>query len=326
MVKTLEVVVIAGGEGSRFESDFPKHLVEIAGEPLLLGIAKKLTEYAVDIKIIIPPENELYKQVLGNQFLLFLRQEGIKFNTSKHVEAIKVSSVEQNLLIVYGDTYFSKQALDTIFQQVSFTNESIIFFCRHNGYTFVNKGGGEIFAVYIDKNSKNHFLEAAYKTQELYESKKIWRDGTWEIAKTLKNHTIENEFRDHPNFDFYYEIDDSTDDIDFIEEYHNLKTLLPNSLNESILLLEKIYESLNNIAQKNKISIDSYFDEFSEKYSNSMQLKLRLGEIIELEFDKLKAENIALLNQILDVYQSKSFRYTSIFRKLYFHLKKQERD
>ncbi len=92
------------------------------------------------------------------------------------------------------------------------------------------------------------------------------------------------------------------------------------------MLLEKIYESLNNIAQKSKISINSYSDEFSEKYSNSMQLRLGLAVIIELEFDKLKLENNSLLKQILDLHQSNSFRYTSIFRKLYFRLKKQERD
>jgi hypothetical protein len=57
-----------------------------------------------------------------------------------------------------------------------------------------------------------------------------------------------------------------------------------------------------------------------------MQLRLGLAEMIELEFDKLKLENDSLLKQILDLHQSKSFRYTSIFRKLYFRLKKQERD
>jgi hypothetical protein len=330
MIQDLEVIVIAGGEGTRFKSDIPKHLIEIAGEPLLKLIAIKLLKYTDKLKIIIPPDSEIYKQALGNQFQLLLREGDVKPGTGKHIEAIKASSDSKNLLIIYGDTYFSKSALDTIFQENILKKKSIVFFCRYNGFPFVNKGGGEIFAVYIDKNSKQHFLEAAYKTQELYDSKKIWRDGTWEIAKTLKNLTTLNEYREHPKFDFYFEINDLTDDIDFIEEYDNLSTLLPNTFDESIILLEKIYELLNNIAQKYKITRNSFVGNSSNNIPISEQQDLKLSEIIELELYKVKGlelalevknKNISLEKQLLDVTQSKSYRYTLIFRKILHSIK-----
>jgi hypothetical protein len=341
MIRDLEVIVIAGGEGTRFKSDIPKHLVEIAGEPLLKFMAKKLLKYTDELKIIIPPNNEIYKQALGNQFQLLIREGDVKPGTGKHIEAIKASTDRKNLLVIYGDAYISNSALDTIFQETLLDEKSIEFFCRYNSYPFVNKGGGEIFAVYIDKNSKQHFLEAAYKTQELYDSKKIWRDGTWEIAKTLKNQTLLNEYREHPKFDFYFEINDLSDDIDFIEEYDNLRTLLPNTFDESIILLEKIYELLSNIAHRHKITLNSFVGNSPNNARISGQQEVRLSEIIELELykvkdielelekvkdielelEKVKNKNISLEKQLLDVTHSKSYRYTLVFRKILLTLK-----
>jgi choline kinase len=314
-MENLEVIVIAGGEGSRFQSDTPKHLVEITGESLVRVTAKRLLKYTNNLKIIIPPDAEIYKQLLGSEFQLAPRVGSVKPGTGKCIEAIKASSANKNLLIIYGDCYFTYAALEKIFQKILLGGgEDILFFCRHSGEAFVNKGGGEIFGVYLEKNFKNDFVKAAIKTQELFDSKKIWRDLTWEIAKTLKNHTIENEYHEHPNFDFYFEINDLTDDIDFIEEYDNLRTLLPNTFDESLMLLEKIYESFNNIAQKNKFNINSYS-------RNSSHKKLILSEILELEFYKLKEENTNLQKQVLDVVNSKSFRYTLILRKITLYLK-----
>jgi choline kinase len=316
MNEDLEVIVIAGGEGSRFKSDTPKHLVKIAGDHLLLGTAKKLKKYVDNLTIIIPPKNEIYKQIIGDSFQNVVRRGDVTKGTSKHLEAINNSSDNKNLLIIYGDTYFSQKGLDKIFQNVFMTNEKIIFFCRYNSVSFVNKGGGEIFAIYIDKQYKNHFVETAKKTQELYESKKIWRDSTWEIAKTLKNLSTENEFREHLKYDFYYEIDDSTDDIDFIEEYHHLNRLFPDSLEEATLLLEVIYESLNNIAQKANINIFNNESKFQNNAFNSKLKKFNLGEIIEEEFDKLRIEVFTLRKQLSDVYSSRSMKFTAIFRKI----------
>jgi molybdopterin-guanine dinucleotide biosynthesis protein A len=313
-MENLEVIVIAGGEGSRFESDVPKHLVEIAGEPLVKLLAKRLSKYTNKLKIIIPPGAEIYKQLLGREFQLVPREGSAKPGTSKHIEAVKVSSNNKNLLIIYGDCYITNNALEKIFQEILSTKKMLYFFCRHDNYFFVNKGGGEIFGVYIDKNYKGYFLEAAHKTQELFDSKKIWRDGTWEIAKTLKNHTTEHEYREHPNFDFYFEINDLTDDIDFIEDYSHLRTLIPNTFDESLRLLENIYKFFNNISQNHKITLNSYPREYPDQ-------ELSLSKILELEFDKLKKENTNLQKQVLDVVQSKSFRYTLIFRKIARYLK-----
>ena len=330
LIQDLEIVVIAGGEGLRFKFDTPKQLVEIAGEILVKSTAQKLLKYTHNLKIIIPPDKEIFRQLLGNQFQLIDRVGDTKPGTGKHIEAITASSNNKNLLIVYGDCYFTENALERMFQEILLKKNDIKFFCRHFGYDFINAGGGEIFGVYIDNNHKKFFLEAAYKTQELFNSKKIWRDGTWEIAKNLKNHTIENEYREHPFFDFFFEINDLTDDLDFIEEYHNLRDLLPNTFDEAVILLEKIYKIFNNIAQKNKISFNSYILNSSDNISNLEPRGVRLGEIIELEFDNLKDKISALEKQLLDVTQSKSFlekqlldvtqsksfRYTLILRKI----------
>jgi len=313
-MQNLEVIIMAGGEGSRFKSDTPKYLVEIVGQPLVKVAAQRILKYTNKLKIIIPSDAEIYKQLLGNEFQLVPRVGSVKPGTGKCVEAIKASSDNKNLLIIYGDCYLTKAALEKIFQEILHGGKNILFFCRHWGETFVNKGGGEMFGVYLEKKSKSDFLKAAYETQELYDSKKIWRNNTWEIAKKLKNYSIENEYRDHPKFDFYFEINDLTDDIDFIEEYDSLRSLLPNTFDESIMLLEKIYESFNNISQKNEINLNSY-------RTNSSDKKLTLGEILELEFDKLKKENTNLKKQLLDVVNSKSFRYTLILRKITLYLK-----
>ncbi len=127
-MENLEVIVIAGGEGLRFQFDTPKHLVEITGEPLVRVTAKRLLKYTNNLKIIIPPDAGIYKQLLGSEFQLVPRVGSVKPGTGKCVEAIKASSENKNLLIIYGDCYLTYAALEKIFQKILLGGGKIFYF------------------------------------------------------------------------------------------------------------------------------------------------------------------------------------------------------
>lgn len=76
------------------------------------------------------------------------------------------------------------------------------------------------------------FSRAVKKTENLFNKGAIWRDGGWEVAKTLSNLSKKDSYTSHPRLDSYVEIDDMTDDVDFQYDVERFRRLLPESLQE----------------------------------------------------------------------------------------------
>jgi len=54
------VIIVAGGSGSRFNSNIPKQFIELAGKPILIHSINAFHKYQKDIEIILVlPEQQL---------------------------------------------------------------------------------------------------------------------------------------------------------------------------------------------------------------------------------------------------------------------------
>ncbi|MDL2289879.1 2-C-methyl-D-erythritol 4-phosphate cytidylyltransferase [Paludibacteraceae bacterium OttesenSCG-928-F17] len=54
------VIIVAGGQGSRMNSDIPKQFIEIKGQPVLMHTIERFSAYDNDISIILVlPENQI---------------------------------------------------------------------------------------------------------------------------------------------------------------------------------------------------------------------------------------------------------------------------
>jgi GTP:adenosylcobinamide-phosphate guanylyltransferase len=233
-LKHLDVVVIAAGEGVRFASPKPKHLTTVGGEVILSRTLRLFVSMNPDnTYVVIPPDGltKGFEEIprLNSQFVF--RKKPIGNNAIKFAEASNASNKKHDLLIVYGDVFFTKDAVIKIFDKIDQCLD-IQFFCRYQGSGVVNSGWGEIFAIYVPAKKRAIFSRAVRKTEKLFTKGAIWRDGGWEVAKTLSNLPTLDFYRTHPRLAIYFEIDDMTDDLDFAYDRERLRKLLPDSLEE----------------------------------------------------------------------------------------------
>lgn len=237
---SLSVVVIAAGSGSRFKGSTPKHLVQVGPEKLLDRVHRLFLKNGIEkITTIIPPKDKRYKVLKNSRVKLVPRNGDLGTNTDKFIEAVKFCEKQSDLLIIYGDVFFTEDAVKTILR-VSAERNQITTFCRFDLQATFGRPYGEIFAFWIPNEFKGKFLEAVLSVKGLFLSEKIWRDGGWEVCKYLNGVGIENKYRDHVPLPTYYEIDDLTDDIDFIEDLDNLYKFLPI---EPIAVFDKLVKA-----------------------------------------------------------------------------------
>lgn len=189
----MKICILAGGEGSRWgEGD--KTLLEVEGMPLLERTILQFVPYSSNIEVI--GENRLC-------------------NTTSlaccKLRSFEVESYNMSNLILFGDTYYTDEAVKIIWETITGNSfHGIHFFGREGPSTFTGKEYGEIYAFhYSDYNWQ--FVESNIFTVSNYGNRKNF----WELYRhmhciPLDKHVITENF---------ITIDDRTEDFDFREDY-----------------------------------------------------------------------------------------------------------
>ncbi len=66
-----EIIIVAGGTGSRMNSDLPKQFIEIKGKPVIVHTVQKFLDWSADIHVIIvmnPEFLELWERIQKEYF------------------------------------------------------------------------------------------------------------------------------------------------------------------------------------------------------------------------------------------------------------------
>ena len=202
------VFILADGKGTRWNNHLgiPKHLVEVAGEPLLARTVRLLKERG-EHDIIISSHNE--------EYTAFAPTTGYRNN---HFEIDKIFctqpdwEVTRTNIFLLGDVFYTEEAIDKIFSEQT---ETITFFGREKGSELTGGRYGELFAVKVLPGGTSILEYACKLVKWQFVNGIISRCKLWELyrltrATDLTAHVIKGGF---------VSIDDWTEDIDSPSDY-----------------------------------------------------------------------------------------------------------
>lgn len=195
------IIIPAAGRGTRWKNfrGTPKHLAIVNNEILIHRTIKQFSQYSDDLIVIARSPDNIPARV---EYPLEDEMNDIaKLWSSNHLW----SSTDRNI-IVFGDTWFSSEAVDKIINN----KDPIQFFMRTGPSKYTGKAYKEIFAVAFD-GEKIEFVRNVIK--EIIEENK---NGAGAYLLFMKINKLDNvPYRHHFNDKkSFVEIDDFTDDFD----------------------------------------------------------------------------------------------------------------
>ena len=106
---TTRIAVLAGGRGTRMNSDIPKVLIPLAGKPILSHLMDAIEASGIDEKpaIVVGENQSLVENALGKDHYLYIRQD--KPVGTGHAVACAEPYLKKNtddLIVLYGDHPF----------------------------------------------------------------------------------------------------------------------------------------------------------------------------------------------------------------------------
>ena len=138
----MKYIIMADGKGTRWQNynDIPKHFIEINGETLLGRTVRLLRQGDPDCEVIITSHDPRY-EVEGAR-----RYE--PKNNHLEIDRFTEELIEDNVCFLYGDTYYSEEAVAAIIGTVA---EDILFFGNQRSIVAVKVADGGLFRSHVDR-------------------------------------------------------------------------------------------------------------------------------------------------------------------------------
>lgn len=201
----MRVIILADGHATRWESEIPKHLIPINGEPLLHRTVRLLEErgladlwitthnpnYHVEDVAIYAPENNIYK----------LDQFYACHPLWRHCPS--------TIIFLYGDVYFSEACIDSVIHTPC---TDFLYFQRTKGSAITGKPWKEGFAMKIA--DRELFFKALDELRTQRAAGNI-QDSNHQVQGYLEGLGM-GEYRGIGPHGI--EINDETDDFDFVTD------------------------------------------------------------------------------------------------------------
>lgn len=141
----MKYIIMADGKGTRWQNynDIPKHLIKIGGETLLGRTVRLLGEMDAGAEVIITSHDPRY------EFAGARRYE--PRHNLLEIDRFTEELIEDNICFLYGDTYYSKDAIATI---ADAEPEDILFFGNERAIVAIKIADGEKFKYHVDRVRK----------------------------------------------------------------------------------------------------------------------------------------------------------------------------
>jgi len=244
----LNIVFACGGDASRWVNflGIPKQLID-AGDGLPL-VQRSINQFrsalpGAEVYLLTRQDRNDFESVKGVRFVP--RKDHIRRRIMEEVleHTSKLMHSDRDILLVYGDAYFSETAIKRIRKKILLDPVTVALFGRRHQNHLYGNTGGEDFGVYAPRNSWRLILDYHALLKRLYIGNRLYRYGTWEfitllsalkqagLPRTSHPSLINNdviatlramsEVWKHRRFDpdHWVEIDDETEDFDFPCEY-----------------------------------------------------------------------------------------------------------
>lgn len=213
-------IIICAGEATRWKNykGVPKHLIEIEGERLLDRTIRLLKERGVEeIYTVVKDISMSYYNQGSTQWV-------VKPDYDKNADADKFLSStalwnhEGRTLVLYGDVYFTEDAMDTI---TGFAAKEWTLFGREGASKITGTPWGECFAISFYPEDHERMYGKLKYIAELYKTGVINRCGGWELYRAMTGREGKKVRHPHTITTNFVEINDWTEDYDTPQDYEN---------------------------------------------------------------------------------------------------------
>lgn len=207
----MKIIIMCGGEYEKFKT--PKHLSVVKGERLVDRTIRLLKENG-ETDINISSNNPLFDSC-GVPRLEHKNTYVAKNGTQYGYWLDAYYPVQEPVLYLYGDVYYSEDAIKTI---LNYKGEEIVLFGTSAAKNKYHQNWGEPFAFKV-QNYKRFFngIDAVKKLQDQGKTKRM--PVTWELYRYLNGLDINiQQVLDNT----YICIDDETMDVDIPEDIEKM--------------------------------------------------------------------------------------------------------
>lgn len=172
---------MAAGPGTRWNNHLgvPKHFVPVDdGEPLLHRLVRQLRERKVDDIVISGRDDDRYRLEGTRLFLPVVNEDD---PVDKYLNCRAEWNAEGRTLLLYGDTFYTDEALDTILADDS--DELRLAYCYRNPLTGHRWGGAA--AMWWQSAQADRLLKAMEQARAYWQSGVI-RPGNHSLGKRIE--------------------------------------------------------------------------------------------------------------------------------------------
>jgi choline kinase len=192
----MKYIIMADGKGTRWNNfnNIPKHFIEIDGEKIIFRTVRLLNEMDPACSVTVTSHDPRY-DIPGS-----VRHE--PSDNILEIDRFTEELIENNVCFLYGDTYYSEEALSTIIRTDA---NPLMFFGNSRSIIAVKIKDADVF--------KKHFS----RIKALFLAGKISRCVGWQIYESFTGGDLESK---QINGSFV-RIDDSSRDFNSPADYIN---------------------------------------------------------------------------------------------------------
>lgn len=194
----MKYIIMADGKGTRWANyqDIPKHFIKIDGERIIDRTVRLIKEMDKNSEVIITSHDKRY-EVKGAT-----RYEPL--NNLLEIDRFTAELIEDNVVFLYGDTFYSDEAIDEI---INVKADDILFFGNKRAIVAVKVLDGKLFKHHVD-NVRNLFLQG-----------KISKCIGWQVYQSF----LGLEFEKKVISDKYILLEDETEDFNSPEDFEKTR-------------------------------------------------------------------------------------------------------
>ena len=205
-------IIVSAGEGKRWNNylgiDKSKIIIK-DNEPIIERTIRQVISHESSLKIIsnTPKIAKIKTKKPENN------PDWSEAN--KLFSSIKYWNPKGRTIILFGDTYFTDEAMDKI---MGHDQPGFYIFGRAFGSQFSGKGYGEIYAISFYPENKEQLLFALKRASKLEERGVIEKANVWAVYRAMLK-LPDDLMKEHMVGSRFVNIDDWTEDFDYPHDY-----------------------------------------------------------------------------------------------------------
>lgn len=224
----MKYVILACSNDKIF--DRPRQLLEVNGEKLISRTIRLLKENGINDILVIAKDKRFYD--------LGVKVHEPQHNTYDYItrkgywmDAFPIEIMNEPMCFIWGDVYFSENAIKTIVENE--TNTALFFCVFENHTTKYIKKWDEPLAYKVQ--DMEMFKRGIEETKRLYDEKVTWRNPiVWELYRVLHGQNVNV----HQMTTDYIAINDETTDIDGHDDIYLLNKVLGGETMVKVKVIE----------------------------------------------------------------------------------------